>query len=193
MAVDTGSGGTLASSSPPVGAPAGTSRRARLAAVAARALLAVPSVAWTVLFFLAPLGPAARLLVRHDQPAHLPGRLRLDAPQLPRHLPEPVPRADPALVRALGWSDARVPVDRVPGRVHDRPSQRPASGAAAADGDDPVLDQLRRPDLRRLQRDLQRGPLDQLLHSLGPRPRRHPPAVHARRGRRSGSSTRTCR
>ncbi len=55
MAVDVGSGDAVASAGPPGGPEVASSRRARVAGAAGRSLLAVPSVAWTVLFFVAPL------------------------------------------------------------------------------------------------------------------------------------------
>jgi ABC-type spermidine/putrescine transport system permease subunit I len=53
VALEFGSGGAAGDSAR---ADPGARRRARLAALGARGLLAVPSVVWTFLFFLAPLG-----------------------------------------------------------------------------------------------------------------------------------------
>src|SRR5262249_8935211 len=56
VTVDIGSGGPLADTHAPGGPPARSRVRARLAEVAGRGLLAAPSVSWTFLFFIAPLG-----------------------------------------------------------------------------------------------------------------------------------------
>ena len=68
--------------------------RRRQSAFQPRSLLALPGFAWTGLFFVGAAAPAARLLVRPDQHLHVPGRLGLDARQLPPARRPAVPRPD---------------------------------------------------------------------------------------------------
>ena len=119
----------------------------------AATLLALPGVGWTVLFFLAPMAllfvysfGSVNLLTLHVQF----GWTLSNYTQIGQKLYlQPIVRS----LRAVGGGHAGVPADRLPGRVHDRAGARPASGAAAARRDDPVLDELRRAHLRDLRRD----------------------------------------
>ena len=144
-----------------------------------RQLLALPSVGWTILFFLAPLG---LLLVYSFGSVNLltfkvefGWTLSNYSDIFQKLYLEPVLRS----FAVSAASTLACLVIGFPVALHDRPGARPPSGAAAARGDDPLLDELRGAHVRHLQRDRrQRTALPPAARARS-RARLHPCPVHA--------------